>query len=90
MKSSVDYSKLLSLLENQKWPRTYLFKFILPFEAESLNQLKTLFDDDSKITHRVSSKSTYISVSARQKMHSAQAVIEIYKQAEEIKDIISL
>lgn len=90
MKSANDYSNLLGLLENQNWPQIYMFKFILPFEAKKLNQLKTIFDDTAEFKHRESSQSTFISISAKQNMASAEAVISIYKKAANIDDIILL
>lgn len=90
MDKKLDYSNLKELLENETWPRIYMFKFIVPFEPESLNMLKELFDDDAKIKHRESSDSNYIAFTAKQRMQSSTAVIEVYKQAEQIDKIIAL
>lgn len=67
-----------------------MFKFIVPFDVESLNQIKALFSDSAKISHRESATGKYISVTAVQKMDNPDDVIEIYKRAESIKQIIAL
>ena len=48
---SMDYSQLLlNLVKDFVWPTDYMFKFIIPFEPESLNKVKSLFSKDAKIT----------------------------------------
>lgn len=88
---SMDYSQLLlNLVKDFVWPTDYMFKFIIPFEPESLNKVKSLFSKDAKITHRESSGSKYISFTAIQIMDNPDDVIEIYKKAESIDRIIAL
>ena len=91
MNKTVDYSKLLEILvKDFTWPSPYMFKFIVPFESEGLNQLKVLFNSTAKITHKESSSSKYISFTALQLMDNPDEVIEIYKSAEKIDKIISI
>ena len=91
MNKSNDYSKLLELLvKDFTWPCDYMFKFIVPFEVEKLNTLKALFSSDAKITHRESKNSKYISFTAVEKMQNPDDVINIYKQAENIKNLIAI
>lgn len=85
-----DFDKLKELLDDDEWPREYMFKFIIPFEAEPLNSLKNIFDDDAKITHRESNSSNFISFTAVQIMYSSDSIIEIYKEAGKIDNLISL
>lgn len=87
----LDYSKLmLRLVKDFTWPSNYMFKFIIPFEANSLNSLKLLFDKSVKITHRESKTGKYISVTAIQLMNNPDEVVAIYQKAEKIKNIIAL
>jgi len=91
MTKTVDYSKLLEILvKDFTWPTTYMFKFILPFESEGLNQLKVLFNSTAKIKHKESSNSKYISFTALQLMTNPDDVISIYKSAEKIDNIMSI
>ncbi len=90
-KAAVDYSKLLEILvKDFSWPTNYMFKFIVPFESEGLNQLKVLFNDTAKITHKESSNSKYLSFTALQIMDNPDEVINIYRKAEIIDKIISI
>ena len=87
----LDYMQLMvHLFRDYTWPNDYLFKFIIPFEAEKLNAIKAIFKEDTKITHTESKTSKYISVTAIQRMEHPDDVIEMYKKAEEIDKIVIL
>lgn len=87
----MDYSNLmLRLVKDFTWPTNYMFKFIVPFEADYLNSVKLLFSEKSTINHRESKNSKYISVTALQMCENPDEVIAIYKKAEEISNIIAL
>ncbi len=86
-----DYSKLLELLVRDfSWPHEYMFKFVVPFNASSLDPLKNLFGANAKISHRESKSSKYISFTAIQLMDNPDDVINIYKEAEKIENIIAI
>jgi putative lipoic acid-binding regulatory protein len=88
---ALDYSKLmLRLVKDFTWPSEYMFKFVVPFDAELLNEVKLLFDAGAKITHKESKNGNYISVTAVQIMDNPDAVIAVYKNAENIRSIIAL
>lgn len=87
----LDYQKLLArLVKDFSWPSNYMFKFIVPFNVDSLNQLKALFSPDAKVSHRESKGGKYISVTAVQRMDNPDDVIDIYMKAEKIDKIIAL
>ena len=91
MSGTADYSKLLELLvKDFSWPTNYMFKFIIPFEADKLNAIKNLFDKNAVIKHRESKSSNYISFTATQLMDNPDDVIDIYKNAEKIDKIIAI
>jgi hypothetical protein len=85
------YGKLMELLvKDFTWPTNYMFKFIVPFEADNLNKLKSFFSKDATIKHKESKNGKYISFSAVQRFEDPMDIIEIYKKAEVIKKIVSL
>lgn len=90
MKKEANYDELRRLLEQEKWPKAYMFKFIVPFDADSLNTLKSLFSKKAKIVHKESKTSKYISFTAMQTMQNPEAIIDIYKQTHQIDKIIAL
>lgn len=72
------------------WPQVYLFKFIITDNNRSYAILQSIFGDESNITTRHSSKGNYISVTIREMMMSPSEIIERYRQASIIDDIIAL
>ncbi|MGB2475994.1 MAG: DUF493 family protein [Flavobacteriaceae bacterium] len=79
------------LLVSQDWPGNYLFKFIVRSGEDSQSALVALFNHlETKITHKASSKKTYVSISVLVKMHNPMEVINLYKAANKIKGVITL
>ncbi len=79
------------LLNSQDWPGVYLFKFILR-EGEVKEQvLKDMFTQKEAVfSKKASSKKTFTSLSVKVTMEDPDAVIAIYKEAQNIKGLITL
>ena len=77
-------------LEQEDWPSTYLFKFILPNENETISKLLNIFSTDNKQQLRNSRNGKYISISIEELMMSADDVIAKYEKAALLKGVISL
>lgn len=79
------------LLNSQDWPGVYLFKFILR-EGEVKEQvLKDMFTQKEAVfSKKASSKRTFTSLSVKVTMEDPDAVIAIYKEAQNIKGLITL
>ena len=86
------YIKLKAQLEDTtKFPADYLYKFIVPSDANQAEEVKDLFDKGGAIIDTKKSKTgKYISVSIRLKVKNADEIIAYYKRAEKIKGIILL
>ena len=85
------YTKLEKQLEeHHKFPSTYLFKFIIPNNPRSIALAEELFSSKAVITFRESKTGKYVSVTGKDKMPSAESVIETYKMAEKIEGLMSL
>ena len=86
------YRKLkIQLEDTTKFPADYLYKFIVPTDANQANEVKELFDKGGAVIDTRKSKTgKYISVSIRLKVKNADEVIAYYQKAEKIKGIISL
>jgi putative lipoic acid-binding regulatory protein len=85
-----DFENLKAQLDLLEWPSVYLFKFIVPNDNEKIALTSALFDENADISYHTSTKGTYVSVSVKEVMISANAVIEIYEKAVKIEGIISL
>ncbi|WP_299062269.1 DUF493 family protein [uncultured Polaribacter sp.] len=86
------YEKLkLQLDDTSTFPSDYLYKFIVPTDANQVEEVKALFNNTGAVINTKKSKTgKYISVSIVLKIESSEKVITYYKQAEKIKGIISL
>ena len=79
------------LFESSSWPSVYIYKFILKSEENSIENLKSLFNDiDANISIKLSSSNKFTSITIKTKMKSPSSIIEKYKLASKIKGIISL
>ena len=73
------------------WPAEYLFKFIVPSEANKVLEIENAFDSMGAVIETTQSKTgKYTSVSINVRMDSAQAVIDKYVLLSGIEGIISL
>ncbi|MGM0478919.1 MAG: DUF493 family protein [Bacteroidota bacterium] len=84
------FEKLYEQLKEQQWPRVYLFKFIAPADSRTIALVTQLFDNEDNIVMRPSKKGNYSSISVKEEMNSAEAVIALYEKAAQIKGVISL
>ncbi|MBA3985171.1 MAG: DUF493 family protein [Flavobacteriales bacterium] len=91
-KTEAFYKSLKEKLSNDTlWPSAYLYKFIVPTDAEKIAQIEDSFNNlGAVINTRESSKGNFTSVSIHVKMKNPDAVIEKYKEVSTIEGIISL
>ena len=86
------YTKLKTQLDDTtNFPADYLYKFIVPNEANQVAEVETIFNNSGAVINKKKSKTgKYVSVSILLKIESSDKVISYYKRAEKIKGIISL
>ena len=86
------YTKLKTQLDDTtNFPADYLYKFIVPTEANQVAEEETIFNNTGAVINKKKSKTgKYVSVSILLKIESSDKVISYYKRAEKIKGIISL
>ncbi len=85
------YLKLKELLdENKKWPMRYMFKFIVPNNNGKVDAVKELMPKHGKINFKHTNNLKYVSITSVASMKSAEAIISITQQAEDIEGVISL
>lgn len=85
-----NYTELLAKLNQEPWPNVYMFKFIVPSDNHKIAMIEGFFEDDAEIILQPSSNGKYTSVTIRQVMLNADAIIDVYKQAGAVEGIISL
>ena len=86
------YERLKVELENSTtWPAIYLFKFIVPSEADNVIQVEDAFNDMGAVIKTTKSKTgKFTSISVDVNMNNPQEIIEKYIEVSTIKGIISL
>tara|TARA_B100000795_G_scaffold263296_1_gene242262 strand:- start:40292 stop:40579 length:288 start_codon:yes stop_codon:yes gene_type:complete len=86
------YTRLLEQLKaGTIWPAPYLYKFIVPGNAQKIAQIEAVFNNtNAQINTRDSSKGAYTSLSIKVVMASAEEVIKKYKQVSKVEGVISL
>lgn len=84
------FNELRKKLDNESWPAIYMFKFIVPSDNHKIALIESFFEDDAEIKMQASTNGKYTSITIRQVMLDAPAIIEIYVKAAAIEGIISL
>lgn len=80
----------IKLEEHHQFPSTYVFKFIVPNNNQSLAEVEALFTEKAVVTTRESKTGKYISVTGKEIILHSEEVIKIYKKAESIEGLMSL
>ena len=78
------------LNQTTEWPTVYMFKFIIPADNRKLAMVEALFGSTANVSIRESRNGKYISITGKVVMLNALEVIEKYRRASEIEDIIAL
>lgn len=91
-KSDEFYNRLKEQLAAvSKWPSNYLYKFIVPTNAEKIKQIEDLFDNTGAVIESKTSKNAkYTSLSITVNLRNPDEVIEKYKEVGQIEGVISL
>jgi len=79
------------LTDSTQWPAEYLYKFIVPSDAEKVQQVENAFNSMGAVIETTQSKTgKYTSISVNVRMKDPQSVIDKYIQLSGIEGIISL
>ncbi len=86
-----NFNALQEKLElNKNWPLPYMFKFIVPAQIEKVAMVEALFDKNATIYHKESKTGKYVSITAKQSMESASTIIDVYRKASSIENVVAL
>ena len=73
------------------WPALYLFKFIVPSEADNVERVELAFDCMGAVIKTTKSKTgKFTSISVDVQVKDAQEIIDKYQEVAAIKGIVSL
>lgn len=91
-KSEEFYARLKEeLLKTTNWPSDYLYKFIIPTDADKIDLIHHIFDNTGAvIEYKQSRKGKYTSISVTVNLKNPDEVIFKYKEVGKIEGVISL
>ena len=72
------------------FPYVYMFKFIIKADNKTMALVEVIFDDDTDIIQKQSTKGNFISITVKQVVMSVDEIIAIYEKAAEIEGVMSL
>lgn len=79
------------LQESTTWPSEYLYKFIVPSSAETIDRIHDIFDNTGAVVElRKSKKGKYTSISVTVNLKNPDEVIKKYKEVGKVDGVISL
>ena len=79
-----------NLTATSSWPSEYLYKFIVPTDAQKINWVENAFNNmGAVIVTKKSKTAKFTSVSINVMMENPDAVIEKYLQVASVEGIIS-
>lgn len=86
------YERLKKELDmSNTWPAVYLFKFIVPTDAEKIKKVEDAFDCMGAVIKTTKSKTgKFTSISVDVTMKDAQEIIDKYQEVATVEGIISL
>lgn len=91
MDTNEPFDKLRELLNKESnWPTVYMFKFIVPADNQKIALVEAKFSDEAVISHKESSNGKYFSITVKEVMLSADAIIDKYKEMKNIEGLITL
>ena len=91
-KTTAFYARLKDELANSTlWPSEYLYKFIVPSDANKVLEVQKAFDNMGAVIKTNTSKTgKFTSLSINVRMKSPQHVIDKYIEVSHIEGIVSL
>ncbi len=78
------------LLENEKWPLNYMFKFIAPNTDNKVNQVVACLPVNGRITYNHTKNLKHVAITCVADIDSAEQIIEITQKALDIQGVIAL
>ena len=91
MNRDEQFEKLKEVLnKHTTWPTIYMFKFIIPADNKKIALVESKFTESAIISQHESSTGKYISITIKEVMLNADAIITKYKEMKGIDGLIAL
>ncbi len=91
MNQAEQFEKLKDTLNKHiNWPTVYMFKFIIPADNKKIALIQAKFSESAIISQHESANGKYISITIKEVMLNADAIIDKYKEMKGMEGLISL
>ena len=84
------YKNLKNLLDQEQYPKSYLFKFIIKTDPIKEQKIRNCFDSIAEITRSQSKTKKYTTVNILQTMESSESIIDKYLLVSKIENVIHI
>lgn len=84
------YKKLKELLDLEKFPKPFLFKFIILTDEVKKGEITTCFNSNAEFKFNKSKNNKYTTINILQNMSSSQSIIDKYLLVGKIDNVIHL
>lgn len=84
------YKNLKELLDQEKFPKPFLFKFIILTDKKKEEEVKACFDPKAEFKLNTSKSEKYTTINILQRMPSSQSIIDKYLLVSKIENVIHL
>jgi len=84
------YRNLKELLDLEKFPKPFLFKFIILSDDAKQVEVINCFDPKAEVKLNHSKTKKYTTINIMQRMDSSQAIIDRYLEVGKIENVIHL
>lgn len=84
------YKHLKELLDLEKFPKPFLFKFIILTNEEKQTEVQACFDPEAEYKFNKSKNNKYTTINILQRMQSSQSIIDKYLLVGKIDNVIHL
>lgn len=84
------YAKLKGLLEQETYPKPYMYKFVIESDPDKEAEVKACFNSDAQIKLNQSKTGKYTTISIVEQEKSAQDIIDKYMKVAHIDKVIHI
>ena len=84
------YKNLKALLDKEKYPKPFLFKFIILTDETKQKEVTDCFDNKAEYKYNSSKTNKYTTINILQKMDSSQSIIDRYLAVAKIDNVIHM
>ena len=80
----------VQLKKTSKWPSLYMFKFVMPNDESTVQQVNSLLPSTGNTSYKTSKDGRYIAVTNVARMPSAKSVVDVTSNVAKVPNVMIL